>query len=93
MLGTAQDDAPEDRDMVPQFYLTGESAKVGDLVDLCRGNGPRGEIVVLIPHGPAAVGFDFQDWSYLGSGVMIQTEEMGLVFSELDAEILLVGRK
>ena len=79
--------------MSSQFYMSGEEVRLGDLVEISHGNGPKATIVVLIPEGPAAAGFKAEEWSYLKSGFMLQAEGMGLVhYSEPDNELLLIRR-
>jgi len=79
--------------MTHQYYATGEEIRVGDMVDLGYGHGPKGIIVVLIPDGPASSEFDATEWSYLGTGFMLRAEGMGLVhYPAADDELLLVAR-
>jgi len=65
-------------------YASGELPKVGDEIDMGLGSGPKGVVVVVIGdlnHG-ASDGFNVDEWKYLGSGILVQTESMGLVFDD-----------
>lgn len=73
-------------------YHSGEEVLVGDLVGFGRGHEPKAEVVVLIPTGEAAPGFVAAEWSYLKDGVMLQTEDMGLVHAPLDDQLMFVAR-
>jgi hypothetical protein len=76
-------------------YATGEQVRLGDIVDLAGGNGPRCRVVVIIPTGEAASGFVAAEWSYLKRGVMLQdTEVFGLLHLDaLTPEHVLVQRR
>jgi len=75
-------------------YHSGEDVRVGDVVDVGHGNGPKMRVVVIIPTGEAASGFNASEWAYLSSGVVLQDTKMfGLLhLSELDQEQVLIGR-
>jgi hypothetical protein len=75
-------------------YASGERVRVGDIVDVGHGRGPRATVVVVIPTGEAAEGFTASEWAYLRDGVMLQdTVVFGLLhLSELDHEHVLVQR-
>lgn len=75
-------------------YANGDEVKLGDIVDVGHGNGPQMRVVVIIPTGQAAEGFDASQWTYLKHGVVLQdTKIFGLLhLNELDDEQLLVQR-
>ena len=75
-------------------YHTGEEVRVGDIVDVGGGNGPKMRVVVVISSGEAAPGFDAREWAYLREGVILQDSTVfGLLHLEdLDHEHVLVQR-
>jgi hypothetical protein len=75
-------------------YSSGAEVRLGDVVDVGAGNGPRMRVVVIIPTHEAASGFDAAEWSYLGKGLMLQDQRaFGLLhLGELNDEQLLVER-
>lgn len=80
--------------MAPICYHSGEDVRLGDVVDVGHGHGPRARVVIIIPTGQALEGFSAREWAYLGRGVVLQDEKVfGLVhLPELDHEHLLVHR-
>jgi hypothetical protein len=80
--------------MDPVRYFTGEEVRVGDIVDLGCGKGPRMRVVVIIPSNEAAEGFNAAQWAYLKKGIVLQdTKVFGLLhIDELDHEYVLVQR-
>lgn len=75
-------------------YSSGAEVRLGDVVDIGAGNGPRMRVVVVIPTQEAASGFNVAEWSYLGKGVMLQDQTtFGLLhLGEMVDEQLLVER-
>ena len=75
-------------------YANGDEVKLGDIVDVGQGHGPQMRVVVIIPSGQAADGFDASEWAYLKRGVVLQdTKVFGLLhLDELDHEQVLVQR-
>jgi hypothetical protein len=75
-------------------YLSGAEARLGDIVDVGGGHGPRMRVVVIIPTHEAAPGFSAAEWAYLGEGIMLEDlRTSGLLhLDELDDEQLLVER-
>jgi hypothetical protein len=66
-------------------YHDGQQVRIDNVVDVGGGNGPLCHVVVIIPSGEAAPGFEAQDWAYLERGVMLQEEK---VFGVLHLETL-----
>ena len=75
-------------------YQSGEEVRIGDIVDVGEGRGPKMRVVVIISSGEAADGFDAREWAYLGKGVVLQDAEVfGLLhLDELDHEQVLIER-
>ena len=75
-------------------YHSGEDVRLGDIVDVGHGHGPRARVVVIIPTAQALDGFSAKEWAYLGRGIVLQDEKLfGLLhLDELDHEHLLVRR-
>ena len=66
-------------------YIDGNEAAVGDVVAIDEKY--RGRVVCCIDAGPGSAGFD--EWSYLGSGIMVDTDFGGLVhYTEAQSENL-----
>ena len=75
-------------------YQDGQDVRLGDIVDVGGGNGPWCCVVVIIPTGDAAHGFNASDWAYLEHGVVLQDQKVfGLLHVEdLDDEYQLKQR-
>jgi hypothetical protein len=75
-------------------YESGETAKAGDTVALVHGRGPSGRVVVVVGTTSQAVsGHDASEWEYLGPGILIDADGMGLVFDSKPQEsVVLVKR-
>ena len=75
-------------------YASGDEVRIGDIVDVGKGNGPRMRVVVIIPSNEAAEGFDAAEWAYLKRGIVLQdTKIFGLLhLDEFDHEHILVQR-
>lgn len=72
-----------------QRYHTGEEIHIGDRVSC---HGCIGSVVFVIDRNEFSAGFP-EDWSYLGSGFMVQNSEFGLVhLSEADEDLELLAR-
>lgn len=71
-----------------------QKKRLADAQRVLKANGPQMRVVVIIPTGEAAAGFNASEWAYLNSGVVLQDTKMfGLLhLSELDQEQVLVGR-
>lgn len=77
-------------------YASGAAAMVGDVVALDGGAGPRGRVVVVVggTHAGAAEGFRLSAWTYLGGGVLIEYNELGLVHEDPPGdETVLLSRR
>ena len=57
-------------EMTPLRYASGEEVRLGDVVDVGKGHGPRMEVVVIISSLEAAEGFDPTAWAYLKNGIV-----------------------
>ena len=76
-------------------YANGEEVRLGDIIDVGEGNGPRLRVVVIPKLSQAAEGFDLREWATLGGGILGQDVKTGglVVLSEIDSnEDLLVQR-
>jgi hypothetical protein len=75
-------------------YPSGEDPRAGDQVALDGGHGPRGVVVVVIGHPEGVRGYPAEEWEYLGKGLMVEVEGMGLVHYEEpnDDDLVLVRR-
>jgi hypothetical protein len=77
-------------------YASGEAPMVGDLVDLGYGNGPRGNVLVVVggPNAGSVPNQRVSDWESLGPGILVQSELMGgLVYEDSpDDETILISR-
>jgi len=80
--------------MAQVHYANGDEVKIGDIVDVGHGNGPRMRVVVIIPAGEAAEGFSAAEWAHLKHGIVLQdTKVFGLLhLDELDDEQVLIQR-
>ena len=79
-------------------YLTGEQPGIGDIGDLLRNSAesPRGQVVVVVGGATedAMPSHKISDWIYLGAGVLMDIEGMGLVFDDNPSdEVALVRRQ
>ena len=65
-------------------YASGEEPMVGDEVCLGRGEGPKAKVIVVVggPTSGAKKGFKVEEWEYLGPGILVEAEGMGLVYEE-----------
>ena len=59
------------------LYLDGKTVKVGDLVTF--DNGIEGIVVCSVDDGEYSAEFPQSEWSYLNTGVLVRTKEIGLV--------------
>jgi len=90
-----------DRGLVLRFvmasicYASGDEVRIGDIADVGGGHGPRMRVVVIIPSGEAAPGFNASEWAYLKQGVVLQDVKVfGLLYlEEFDEEQVLVQRQ
>lgn len=75
-------------------YQDGQDVRLGDIVDVGGGNGPLCCVVVIIPSGDAAHGFNASEWAYLEHGVVFQDLKLfGLLHvDDLDHEYQLKQR-
>jgi hypothetical protein len=66
-------------------YPNGEDVRLGDIIDIGEGNGPRVRVVIIKYLGQAAEGFDICDWPTL-DGILCQEVKSGglLELSEID---------
>lgn len=72
-------------------YATGEEILPGDVVAMA---GRRGVIAFSLDADAFAAGFSREDWAYLGQGVMIKIEGVGLVhaYGAPDPDLTLIAR-
>jgi hypothetical protein len=76
-------------------YASGEEPRVGDEVHLGLGEGPKAKVIVVVggPNSGAKEGFTVEEWEYLGPGILVDAEGMGLVYEEdPDEETILIKR-
>jgi hypothetical protein len=76
-------------------YASGELPMVGDAVDLGNGSGPKARVLVVVggPNAGAAASHKLSEWEYLGPGILVEADGMGLVYEESpDDEVILVAR-
>ena len=76
-------------------YESGEEPRVGDEVTLDSGRGPQARVVVVVGGVSAGATPDhkLKDWEYLGPGIVMDAEGLGLVFeSNPDNGIVLANR-
>jgi hypothetical protein len=59
-------------------YTDGTSIKVGDAVIM--DDGLKGVVVCSIDNNLGSAGYPIEKWSYLKQGIMVETEEAGLVY-------------
>ncbi len=71
-------------------YLTGEEIRAGDVIT----EGERkGRVVFVLDTNDFLDGWDPVHWAYLGDGMMIDTDQAGLVFKPwIDEDLILVAR-
>jgi hypothetical protein len=76
-------------------YANGEEVRLGDIIDVGEGNGPRVRVVAIPRLSQAAEGFDVREWVTLGDGILAQDVKTGglVALSEINPyEHLLVQR-
>ncbi len=79
--------------MTASLYASGEQIELGDVVDMAGGLGKRATVVVLISSGLAAKGFKADEWAYLKSGFMLQTDDGSLLhYPEPDDDLVFICR-
>jgi hypothetical protein len=72
-------------------YLDGQAAQLGDVVDL--GGGMQGVVVCCLDEGLCMPGFAITDWSELKAGVLVKSEQAGLIhYREPDVDLVLLRR-
>ncbi|WP_275544362.1 hypothetical protein [Xanthomonas arboricola] len=71
-------------------YESGEIILLGDFVSL--GSDLRGTVVAIIDQADYAKGYSECDWSYLGKGVLVLTEDAGLIHEQSNLNLLLIRR-
>lgn len=72
-------------------YKSGEVAKVGDVVQLWEGN--LGEVVCSIDTGEYSEDYTFNEWSYLKEGILIMSDNAGLIHKvSSDEDLKLIKR-
>ncbi len=68
---------------------------VGDLVDLGFGQGPKAKVLVVVggTNVGASPGYSVSEWEYLGPGILVEADGMGLVYeNDPDDETVLISR-
>jgi hypothetical protein len=58
-------------------YLSGERVKLGDVLQLW--DGCQGVVVCSIDDGEYSAKYPIADWSYLKSGILIDSDKAGLI--------------
>ncbi|MBV6690176.1 hypothetical protein LN565_16165 [Xanthomonas euvesicatoria pv. euvesicatoria] len=71
-------------------YESGEIILLGDFVSL--GSDLRGTVVAIIDQADYARGYSECDWSYLGKGVLVLTEDAGLIHEQSNLNLSLIRR-
>src|SRR5713101_5064537 len=72
-------------------YATGEDIRLWDRLEVW--SGCRGLVVFSIDDDAYSTRFPKEHWAYLGSGVMLDTEQAGLIhYSEPDEDMRLLTR-
>jgi hypothetical protein len=72
-------------------YLTGDEVQIGDQVVADKSNGI---VVCVIDTGQYSDTHPSDQWSYLNTGAMVETDEMGLVhYPKTNEHLVLVARK
>ena len=61
-------------------FRNGREAKIGDVFRL--GDGTKGTVVCSIDGAQYSESYPEAQWSYLGQGILAETESMGLVHYE-----------
>ena len=71
-------------------YKTGQAVLPGDRVDA---NGLKGKVVAVIDDGLYAPDYPDAEWSYLGKGLVIETDEIGVLhLPTIGEDIALIAR-
>jgi hypothetical protein len=71
-------------------YASGDEIRVGDRV---AAGAWSGVVVFVLGTAAFAPGHDPAAWSYLGRGVMVEFEQVGLVFyNTVEADLVLLAR-
>jgi hypothetical protein len=72
-------------------YLDGRDILLGDKVDL--GGGMTGVVVGCIEEGEFADGFPKDKWGYLAKGVIVKSEQAGIIhYPKSDVDLVLIQR-
>ncbi|MFZ2727852.1 MAG: hypothetical protein WAX77_16490 [Methylococcaceae bacterium] len=72
-------------------YLDGKEVEIGDKVELWNGN--NGVVVCSIDRDEYSELYSKNDWGYLKEGVLIKSEQAGLIhFVEADEDLILLKR-
>ena len=70
-------------------YIDGTTVRIGDHVNL--GGKQPGVIVGIITEGKYADGYKKEDWDYLGSGLIVNTDFGDLRLEEPDEDLEFAG--
>ena len=71
-------------------YKSGQAVLPGDRVDA---DGLKGKVVAVIDDGLYAPDYPEAEWSYLGEGLVIETDEIGVLhLPTMGEDIALVAR-
>ena len=72
-------------------YVTGDEVRPGDIIKMW--DGLSGRVVFVVDNSAAVEGFNIADWSYLTHGIVVQTQDAGLVhYEEQKGQIKLLQR-
>jgi hypothetical protein len=75
-------------------YKSGEEINAGDLIRVERaGDAAQGRVLVVIDTAKAVDGYEASEWAYLGTGVMVEVKEIGLVHFIKPHEELVLERR
>lgn len=73
-------------------YLNGEEARLGDTVRM--GESDRGVVVCSLDTHEYSEQFSRSEWEYLGKGILVEFERLGLVhYAEPEPALALVERR
>lgn len=72
-------------------YYSGQEVMVGDFVEIS--DGIYGLVVSSMDSNEYSEDFNFNDWSYLGKGILIKSDTIGLIHKiESDIALKLIKR-
>lgn len=76
------------------FYASGEEAHLGDRVRLGENPAYEGVVVFSLDSGEFSDRFARSDWEYLGGGVLIEFQGLGLIhYTVAEPGLVLMARR